>query len=63
MGIKVNFYLETGNPSFNPNEPVVVNGFRYIPAAEHERRVTELLEANNRELERRRAAEQAGGGR
>lgn len=63
MGIKTDFYIETGNPAFDPREPVVVNGFRYIPSAEHERRVTELLEANNRELERRRAAEQAGGGR
>jgi hypothetical protein len=32
-------------------------GYLVISVADHDRRITELLEANNREVERRRAAE------
>jgi hypothetical protein len=32
-------------------------GYLVLSASEHDRRITELLEANNREVERRRAAE------
>jgi hypothetical protein len=32
-------------------------GYVVLFAADHDRRITELLEANNREVERRRAAE------
>jgi len=32
-------------------------GYVVLCAADHDRRITELLEANNREVERRRAAE------
>lgn len=51
------FALKTADPRFNPSDPVTVNGYLYIPAAKHDRRVTELLEANNRYLERARVAE------
>jgi hypothetical protein len=51
------FTITTADPRFDPNEPVIVNGFRFISAGVHDQRVTELLEANNRELERRREAE------
>lgn len=50
------FAILTGDPAFDPREPITVNGYKFIPAAEHDRRVTELLEANNRELEMRRTA-------
>lgn len=55
------FVLKTADPTFDPREPVTVNGYRYVPAAAHDRRVTELLDANNREVERRRAAERKQG--
>lgn len=48
------FALLTGDPAFDPRESITVNGYKFIPAAEQDRRVTELLEANNRELEMRR---------
>lgn len=48
------FAIVTGDPAFDPREPITVNGYKFIPAAEHDRRVTELLEANNRELEQQR---------
>lgn len=51
------FTITTADPRFDPNEPVIVNGFRFISAAVHDQRVTELLKANNSELERRREAE------
>lgn len=52
------FPLTTADPRFNPTkERVTVNGYAFVPAAEHERRVAELLEANNRYLERAREAE------
>lgn len=51
------FAIKTGDGRFNPLMDITVNGFRFIPADWHDRRVTELLEANNRYLERARAAE------
>jgi hypothetical protein len=33
-------------------------GYVVLSAADHDRRITELLEANNREVERRRVAEE-----
>ncbi len=51
------FAIKTSDPFFNPRMDITVNGFRFIPADWHDRRVTELLEANNRYLERARVAE------
>jgi len=48
------FAILTGDPAFDPREPITVNGYKFVPAAEHDRRVTELLEANNRELDKQR---------
>jgi hypothetical protein len=48
------FALKTADARFNPNEPVTINGYKFIPASEHDRRVTELLAYNNEQVERRR---------
>lgn len=50
------FSTTTGDQPFKPQR-VIINGYMFISSAEHDRRVTELLDANNREVERRRIAE------
>lgn len=51
------FKIKTGDPAFDPREMVTINGYHYIPGEYHLRRVDDLLLANNRYLERARAAE------
>jgi len=51
------FAISTVDPRFDPRAPLTVNGFPFVPLEIHSAMVTELLEANNREVERRRKAE------
>lgn len=51
------FKIKTGDPAFDPRKHIEVNGYCFIPAKFHDRRVADLLETNNRYLERARAAE------